>query len=338
METYDSCRIVILEGDRGVCETLTEIIRGWGFNAEGFVQPWEAFGNIRENKCDIILLDVFIGGVCGPDLLMRTGKDLKIIVMTKSNDRKAAISALKRGAFDVLEKPFVDELLRHSILRALTALENERKTKRLIEDIEKSRLQLLFHKERLEKLTGQLLETNRALSIFAQNVEREREDIERRMALKIRELLMPVVARMRGDRNLQACETHLNALTRQIEDLTSGFPIGQSFAMTLSSTETQVAYLVKQGMGTEEIGRRLYISENTVRTHRKNIRKKLGISAQYSLRNFLNSTNGAHRQNKFAQQLYTGADRARQAHRSINKEPGITNAGRCFAALEIPIS
>jgi DNA-binding CsgD family transcriptional regulator len=60
--------------------------------------------------------------------------------------------------------------------------------------------------------------------------------------------------------------------------------------MTLSFTELRIASLVKGGVTTEEIARQLHIAESTVRTHRKNIRKKLNINtAQYSLRNFLNS-------------------------------------------------
>ena len=294
MGSFNNSRIIIIDGDQGVCETLTEIIRSWGFSAQGFIGPREALENIRENKCDIILVDVVIYDACCADLDMHTDNDLKIVAMTGFADKQGIIRALKRGAFDVLEKPFVNDLLHHSVLRALTSLENERKTRRLIEDLEQSRLQVLSHKVLLEKLDCRLRETNRALSILAENVERERRDLERRLVLQIRELVMPVVTRMRGDRNLQACETHLNMLTRQIEDLTSGFPIGQSFAMGLSSAEMRVAYLVKQGIGTEKIAQQLHISGNTVRTHRKNIRKKLNISAQYSLRNFLNS-NGAHR-------------------------------------------
>ena len=79
-------------------------------------------------------------------------------------------------------------------------------------------------------------------------------------------------------------------LTTQIQDLTSGFAVDSRVAMTLSFTELKIASLVKNGITTEEIARQLHIAETTVRTHRKNIRKKLNINnAQYSLRNFLNA-------------------------------------------------
>jgi DNA-binding CsgD family transcriptional regulator len=99
-----------------------------------------------------------------------------------------------------------------------------------------------------------------------------------------------VVTKLRSDEALHKYWAQLDMLTMQIEDLTSGSPMDSRVAMTLSVTELKVASLVKNGITTEEIARQLHIAETTVRTHRKNIRKKLQINhAQYSLRNFLNA-------------------------------------------------
>jgi len=290
MEAFKNSRVTIVDDDQLVCETLTETIRSWGLCAEGFAQPEAALENIRNNKSDIVLLDVFISDVCGLDLIPQLGSDLKIIVITGFADKDTAIRALKLGAFDLLEKPFQNELLYYSILRALTALATERESKRLIDDLKQSRSELLAHQQRLENLNTQLLDTNRALSIFAKNIEREREEIEKRIALKLRNLIIPVVVKLRADQALHKYGVQLDMLTTQIEDLTSGFAMDSRVTMTLSFTELRIASLVKGGVTTEEIARQLHIAESTVRTHRKNIRKKLNINtAQYSLRNFLNS-------------------------------------------------
>ncbi len=294
MEAFKNSRITIVDDDLLVCETLSEVIRNWGLCAEFFAEPEAALKHIGDNGCDIVLLDVFIFGVCGLDLIPQiaadSSADLKIIVITGFADKDTAIRALKLGAFDLLEKPFQNELLYYSILRALTALANERGSKRLIDDLKQSRSELLAHQQRLENLNTQLLDTNRALSVFAQNTEREREDIETRIALKLRSFTLPVVTKLRSDEALHKYWEQLDMLTRQIEDLTSGSPMDSRVAMTLSVTELKIAYLVKNGITTEEIARQLHIAETTVRTHRKNIRKKLQINhAQYSLRNFLNT-------------------------------------------------
>jgi len=294
MEAFKNSRVTIVDDDLLVCENLAEMIGSWGLSAEFFTEPETALKHIRDNRCDIVLLDVFISDVSGLDLIPQisedSSNDLKIIIITGFADKDMAIRALKLGAFDLLEKPFQNELLYYSILRALTALANERESKRLIDDLKQSRSELLAHQQRLENLNTQLLDTNRALSIFAQNIEREREEIETRIALKLRSLMIPMVTKLRNDQALQKYWTQLDMMTTQIEDLTSGFTMDSRIAMTLSFTQMKIASLVKNGITTEEIARQLHIAESTVRTHRKNIRKKLQINrVQYSLRNFLNS-------------------------------------------------
>ncbi|MGB7906811.1 MAG: helix-turn-helix transcriptional regulator, partial [Syntrophobacteraceae bacterium] len=148
----------------------------------------------------------------------------------------------------------------------------------------------LVQQQRLANMNAQLFDTNRALSILAQNVERERDEIEKRIALRLRNLIVPMVVKLRNDQVLHKYRAQLDMLTRQIEDLTSGFAIDSRVAMSLSFTELKIASLIKNGITTEEIARQLYIASSTVRTHRKNIRRKLKINnATYSLRNFLSS-------------------------------------------------
>jgi FixJ family two-component response regulator len=292
IEAFKNSRVTVLDDDRLICESLTEIIQSWGLCVEGFTEPEAAIEHIGHNNCDLILLDVFIRDVCGLDLIQQFGDDLKVIVITGSADKDLAIRALKLGVFDFLEKPFQNELLQHSILRALTALENERASKKLITDIEKNRSELLTNQHRLENLHTQLLQTNRTLSIFAQNIEREREGIEKRIGLQLRNLIMPLVVRLRNEQDLGRHAVQLDMLAAQIEDLTSAFLMDSSVTMTLSLTELRIASLIKNGITSDEIARQLNIAESTVRTHRKNIRKKLNISkAQYSLRNFFNLEN-----------------------------------------------
>ena len=294
MEAFKNSRITIVDDELPVCETLTAVIRNWGLSAEFFTEPDAALKHIRDNGCDIILLDVYISGVCGLDLIPQISNeasdDLKIIIITGFADKDTAIRALQLGAFDLLEKPFRNELLYHSIERAMKSLENERGLRTLIDDLKQSRLELLGQQQRLENLNTQLRYTNRALSTFAQNIEREREDVEKRITVKLRNLVIPLVQRLRNDKALSRYEGQLDMLTMQIEDLTSGFAMDSGVAGTLSGAQLRVASLIKNGITTEDIARQLNISENTVRTHRRNIRKKLEINkVQYSLKNFLNS-------------------------------------------------
>ncbi len=291
MESFKDSRVLIVDDDEFVCDSVKEILESWGVRAKGCTRPEDAMPIVKDGECDVLLLDVFLSGVSGLDLLPEIRgyrDDIKVIIITGFADKEMAIKSLKLGAFDFMEKPFQSELLYHTILRALKSLESERESKRLIIDLQQSRGELITHKERLENLNIQLRDTNRALSVFAQNIEREREEVEKRIALKLRNLIIPMVEKLGRDKALAKYQDQLDMLVLQIEDLTSGFTMDSRIAAVLSFTELRIASLIKNGVTTEEISRQLHISASTVRTHRKNIRRKLKINnVQYSLRNFL---------------------------------------------------
>ena len=52
----------------------------------------------------------------------------------------------------------------------------------------------------------------------------------------------------------------------------------------LTKRENEIAYLAAQGLSNKEIGKRLYISENTVKTHLKSVFRKLGINSRSLLK------------------------------------------------------
>jgi DNA-binding NarL/FixJ family response regulator len=60
--------------------------------------------------------------------------------------------------------------------------------------------------------------------------------------------------------------------------LDSGVP--DSIAEDLSAREVEVLLLLDEHLGTDEIARRLYISEHTVRSHVKSLLRKLGVSSR----------------------------------------------------------
>jgi DNA-binding NarL/FixJ family response regulator len=58
----------------------------------------------------------------------------------------------------------------------------------------------------------------------------------------------------------------------------SGVP--DQIATTLSAREVEVLLLLDEHLGTDEIARRLFISEHTVRSHVKSLLRKLGVSSR----------------------------------------------------------
>jgi DNA-binding NarL/FixJ family response regulator len=60
--------------------------------------------------------------------------------------------------------------------------------------------------------------------------------------------------------------------------LVSGIP--DEIAEELSAREVEVLLLLDEHLGTDEIAKRLYISEHTVRSHVKSLLRKLGVSSR----------------------------------------------------------
>ena len=58
----------------------------------------------------------------------------------------------------------------------------------------------------------------------------------------------------------------------------SGVP--DAIAKALSAREVEVLLLLDEHLGTDQIARRLYISEHTVRSHVKSLLRKLGVSSR----------------------------------------------------------
>jgi len=58
----------------------------------------------------------------------------------------------------------------------------------------------------------------------------------------------------------------------------SGVP--DAIATTLSAREVEVLLLLDEHLGTDEIAKRLFISEHTVRSHVKSLLRKLGVSSR----------------------------------------------------------
>jgi len=290
IEMHSECRILIIDDEEPVCTTLEDMVSSLGHKAESVMQVPAAIDRIRNGCHDVILLDVFLREGRSLDLIpeINQNTDALVIVMSGYADKETAIEALRSGAFDFLEKPFDIGFLSHTINRALQALEASRKIKQLISDLEQKKASLMTGQEHLESLNNNLFQCNTALTVLAQNIERERDEMEKRVALRLKSLVVPVITKLRNDLSLHKYEFELDMLIKQIEDLTTDFSPEAKLAAALSQAELRIASLIKNGLTTEEISEHLHVSPSTVRTHRKNIRRKLKISnSQYSLRTFL---------------------------------------------------
>jgi len=199
-----------------------------------------------------------------------------------------------------LHKPFqVMEILQ--FVAALgTKWQSERLRKKAHADLEE-KINELQHSERalkenkaeLEDVNKQLIETNSALSILARNLEKARKVSERQLLHSSRTPILPIVDKLRQSRFLRSYRTDLDLLSSYIKDLNPGLAEEMGISGSLSATESRIAAMIKLGMTSRDIARNLYISPETVKTHRKNIRRKLKLQGSgINLQSFLKGQNG----------------------------------------------
>jgi CitB family two-component system response regulator MalR len=123
-------RVLLVEDDPMVAElNRTYVGRVEGFETAATARNGrEALEVLRQQPVDLVLLDVFMAGPTGLDLLSEIRAldlDVDVILVTAARDTRTIGRALKLGALDYLIKPFEFDRLQQ-------ALEKYRETHRLM--------------------------------------------------------------------------------------------------------------------------------------------------------------------------------------------------------------
>ena len=100
--------IYVIDDDRFIREGIGAILESEGFSVSSF-NDGESFLNSFDPDLESwVLIDAYLPGIDGLELLMtlrKAGHDMPVIMITGQADITMAVSAMKAGAFDFLEKP-----------------------------------------------------------------------------------------------------------------------------------------------------------------------------------------------------------------------------------------
>ncbi len=145
-------------------------------------------------------------------------------------------------------------------------------------ELAQSRLEL---ESRVAARTAELEETNIALRVLLQKRARDREVFEQHIMANVEGLIEPYLDKLQDTRLDVQQENLITLLRENLQEICSPFSNTlSSKLMKLTPTEIKVANLVKVGKSTKEIAEFLNLSPGTINIHRKNIRKKLGMTNQ----------------------------------------------------------
>ena len=108
--------------------------------------------------------------------------------------------------------------------------------------------------------------------------ERERNGIETGVSHKIEALLIPALEKIRHEHSAGIRNSYLELLQEQLINLTRGFSKElDGLFLNLTRSEMLICSHIQAGLSSKEIAEKMGISLETVQTHRRNIRKKLGL-------------------------------------------------------------
>jgi DNA-binding NtrC family response regulator len=108
-------RVLIVEDDAAARRGLTELVRAWGYEAEGAADGQEGFERITAYRPSAVLADMVMPRMNGLELLRRVKdqlSDLTFVLITAQGSVDTAVSAMKEGAYDYLTKPVDPQRLR----------------------------------------------------------------------------------------------------------------------------------------------------------------------------------------------------------------------------------
>jgi len=125
MEPEARKKVLIIDDEDLVRETVILALGHAGFAAEGLADSARAFAHIKQDQPDLVLLDLYMPEVSGWDLCRRLKADpqtkaIPIVMFTGSNETIDVISGISAGAFEYLTKPIDGEVLIAKV-RALLA-------------------------------------------------------------------------------------------------------------------------------------------------------------------------------------------------------------------------
>ncbi|HEX9856274.1 MAG TPA: response regulator transcription factor [Acidimicrobiia bacterium] len=123
-------RVLIIEDEPAYVEALEVALGREGFELRAEGDGREGLLAFREERPDVVLLDLMLPGMAGLDVLrrMRTESEVPVIVLSAKDSEADVITALELGADDYLTKPYsVRELVAriHAAMRRSTAAPDE---------------------------------------------------------------------------------------------------------------------------------------------------------------------------------------------------------------------
>ena len=115
-------KVMVVDDDPYLLQAIHQTLKMHKYQPDSFDRPADALASIASTGYHAVIADVKMPGINGMEFLQRVremDQDLPVIIITGHGDVEMAVTAMKNGAYDFLEKPVDEEILIRAIARAV---------------------------------------------------------------------------------------------------------------------------------------------------------------------------------------------------------------------------
>lgn len=127
-------RIMLIDNEEGLCRMMEAVLVDNGYAVKAYTRSFEAVEEYRKGEWDLVITDIKMPGMDGIEVLQRIKeKDpgVPVMMITAFATVEMSIQALRRGAYDMLTKPFEPEELLYRVKNALSQRQLQAENKEL---------------------------------------------------------------------------------------------------------------------------------------------------------------------------------------------------------------
>ncbi|MBL8791569.1 MAG: sigma-54-dependent Fis family transcriptional regulator [Rhizobiales bacterium] len=128
--------ILIIDDEADIRELISGILQDEGFETRLAHNSDAALAEVSQRRPSLVVLDIWLQGskLDGLDLLLELKQrvpDLPVVIISGHGNIETAVAAIKRGAYDYIEKPFNSDRLLLVVSRALETVRLKRENEQL---------------------------------------------------------------------------------------------------------------------------------------------------------------------------------------------------------------
>lgn len=133
-------KVLIVDDDPVFREALGDVVQAWGCEVSKAADGAGALKKAQDETFDLVLTDLRMEGMDGMTLLQKLKQldpDLVVVLITGHGSVRSAVEAMRRGAFDYVEKPWDESSgeLEVKIMRALEKRDADVERRRLRKEL-----------------------------------------------------------------------------------------------------------------------------------------------------------------------------------------------------------